>query len=291
MHTRLIIARAAPTPSTDKRSFRHYGAISRVRTGSAATQITPKFWQTQLRRPHTFRRQNRQRGSRHAVAAHRCRRVLGFAGSRCTSSSFQLPTAFPQTMRLHCVGFAAATALFATSSLAQGPMRAGPSGRATTAVELTFVDSVARAAAKPALIRVDYGQPHLRGRALLTDSLVPYGAPWRLGANGATTLTTDVDLVLGGAPLAHGTYVLQALPTRDGWKLLVQKPPVAQTTPVAPPVEVARVDLRSTALPVPMESLSIALIPSRAPGTPSGELRIVWGTVVLSTTWSQAAGR
>jgi Protein of unknown function (DUF2911) len=194
-------------------------------------------------------------------------------------------------MRQHSVGVVAAIALIAAPLFAQGPMRVGPSGRATTVVELTLVDSAARAAAKPALISIDYGQPHLRGRALLTDSLVPYGTAWRLGANGATTLKTDIDIEIGGTSLARGTYVLQALPTRQGWKLLVQQPPAAATTPPTPPVEVARIDLRATTLPMPLESLSIALIPSREAGVPHGELRILWGTVSLSTTWSQKPAR
>src|SRR5215203_1980249 len=111
----------------------------------------------------------------------------------------------------------------ATSVAAQGPMQVAPSGRGTSQVMLTLVDSVARAAAQPATIKIDYGQPHLRGRKLLTDSLVPLDRPWRLGANAATTLTTDVDLVLGGANLPKGTYELQAIPSRAGWKLIVQK--------------------------------------------------------------------
>ena len=78
-------------------------------------------------------------------------------------------------------------------------------------------------AAKPLVIRVDYGQPHLRGRILHTDSLLPYDKPWRLGANGVTTLTTDVDLVLGGATIPSGTYVLYAIPGRATWKLVVQR--------------------------------------------------------------------
>jgi hypothetical protein len=119
----------------------------------------------------------------------------------------------------------ALTATVATSLQAQGAMQPAPSGRATTEVVLTLVDSVARAAAQPSRIRIDHGQPHLRGRRLLTDSLVPYDKPWRTGANDATTLTTDVDLTIGGADVPKGTYVLQTLPSRSGWKLLIQERP------------------------------------------------------------------
>jgi hypothetical protein len=176
----------------------------------------------------------------------------------------------------------ALTATVAASLQAQGPMRAAPSGRGTTEVTLTFADSAARAAAQPAKIRIDYGQPHLRGRSLHTDSLVPYDRVWRTGANDATTLTTDVDLVIGGANVPKGTYVLQTLPGRAGWKLLVQK---AGATPDAAPTDVARVDLRRVTLPAPIESLTFWLVPSTQPGPQRGELRLAWGAASLSTDW------
>jgi Protein of unknown function (DUF2911) len=189
-----------------------------------------------------------------------------------------------------CVGFAVAATAVQTLQ-AQGAMRVAVSGRATTEVTLTLIDSAARAAAKPATIRIDYGQPHLRGRAIGTDSLVPYDKPWRLGANGATMLTTDVDLVIGGATIPKGSYVLQALPSRAGWKLLVQKQ-MPETSAMAaamtydPAKDLARIDLRLTTLPAQIESLTMWLIPSRDPGTPHGELRLAWSTTALSTTWS-----
>jgi len=182
------------------------------------------------------------------------------------------------------------SATIATSVAAQGPRRALPSGRATTEVSLTFVDSAERAGAQPAIIRIDYGQPHLRGRKLLTDSLVPYDKPWRTGANGATKLTTDVDLVIGGTSVPKGTYVIQTLPSRAGWKLLIQKDvaqsPMAAAMSYNPANDVARIDLRQTALKTPLESLTMWLIPSRLPGNPRGELVLAWGSISLATDWS-----
>lgn len=195
-------------------------------------------------------------------------------------------------MRFPAVPLAITLAATVANTLAaQGAMRVAPSGRATTEVSLTLVDSVARAAVKPSIIRIDYGQPHLRGRALGTDSLVPYDKPWRLGSNGATMLTTDVDLVLGNSTIPKGAWVLQALPSRSGWKLLVQRVDAAQTAMAAamaydPTKDFAKIDLRQTALAMPLESLSIWLIPSRDAGPPHGELRLAWGTMALTTTWS-----
>ena len=172
---------------------------------------------------------------------------------------------------------------------AQVALQVAPSSRGTTQVTLAPVDSATRANTKPMFIRVDYGQPHLRGRALHTDSLVPYDRPWRTGANDATTLTTDVDIVLGGATLAKGTYRLETFPSRTGWKLLVQanvEPPPGPPAPYNPANDLARIDLRQTALASPIETLSIWLIPARGPGNPKGELRIAWGTVSLATDWA-----
>ena len=172
---------------------------------------------------------------------------------------------------------------------AQGPMQVAPSGRATSELTLTLVDSIARRAAKPSIIRLDYGQPHLRGRTIHTDSLVPYDKTWRTGANAATTLTTDLDLVIGGAVVPKGKYVVLTLPGRAGWKLILQKEPTQPPVPDAaynPALDVARIDLRQTTLAVPTESLTMWLIPSREPGAPRGQLVMAWSTVSLATDWA-----
>jgi hypothetical protein len=172
---------------------------------------------------------------------------------------------------------------------AQVPMQVAPSSRGTTEVTLVPVDSATRANSKPSVIRIDYGQPHLRGRVLHTDSLVPYDQPWRTGANAATTLTTDVDLVIGGSTLPKGKYRLETFPSRSGWKLLIQRdvdPPPGPPQPYNPANDLARIDMRQTALASPIESLSMWLIPARGAGSPRGELRIAWGNVQLSTDWA-----
>ena len=136
---------------------------------------------------------------------------------------------------------AGALALLATttaSSASAQARRAAPSTRATSEVSLAFADTAAqRAAGKMAIVRVDYGQPHLRGRKLLTDSLVPMGKVWRLGANAATLFTTDVDLTIGGKDVAKGRYVAQLLPETSGWTLILQ-----QETSGAAQVNVAAYD-------------------------------------------------
>src|SRR5437868_11714843 len=84
----------------------------------------------------------------------------------------------------------------AQSVSAQPALRAAASTRATSEVTLASPARLGSSDAESKIIRVEYGQPHLRGRALHTDSLVPYDKPWRTGASAPTRLITDVDLVL-----------------------------------------------------------------------------------------------
>jgi hypothetical protein len=184
---------------------------------------------------------------------------------------------------------ALAAVAVAAPAMAQGTPSLAPSGRGTTEVVVTWTDSARAAVGEPAVIRIDFGQPHLRGRTLHSDSLVPFDKPWRLGANAATTLVTEVDLVIGGQDVPKGTYYLQALPAQSGWTLFIQR--TAGRTPMAaamaydPANDVARVPLRSLPLAEPIESLTFWLVPSTQPGKPRGELRFGWGRAMLSAEW------
>jgi hypothetical protein len=168
---------------------------------------------------------------------------------------------------------------------AQTEWRAGPSTRGTAEVVLTPAGALVGDATPPRLIRVDYGQPHLRGRTLHTDSLVPYDQSWRLGANAATTLRTDLALTLGGVPLDPGTYVLEALPTRGPWFLVIHRITGTNAEGENVLAEVGRASLTRRTRTESLESLSMWLIPSREPGPASGELRFAWGMVELATAW------
>ncbi len=182
-------------------------------------------------------------------------------------------------------------ALLAAPATAQpGALRAAPSTRGIAEVSLTFADTAAqRVAGKPALIQMDYGQPHLRGRHINTTALVPLDSVWRMGANGATLLSTDVDLTIGGKPVSKGRYVAQVLPTRAGWTLILQAEKTGAASVAVTPYDAkndaARIALTTQILTSPLESFSIWFIPSTAAGAQRGELRMAWDTVMLSTEW------
>src|SRR5271169_3856191 len=71
-------------------------------------------------------------------------------------------------------------------------------------------------------IQVDYSSPRMRGRKIFGD-LVPYGQPWRAGANEATTFVIDTNVNVGGKAVPAGSYTLFTLPNADNWMLIVSK--------------------------------------------------------------------
>ena len=143
-------------------------------------------------------------------------------------------------------------------------------------------DSVT-ATAGAARITVNYGRPSKRGRTILGD-VIPYDKVWRTGANAATGFTTSADLVINGTPVPAGSYTLWTLPTRAGWKLIVNKQTGQWGTEYKADQDLARIDLISRKLPTPVEQFTIAVEPS---GT-GGAIRMQWDDVELTAPFTVA---
>ena len=99
--------------------------------------------------------------------------------------------------------------LVAGAALAQGQKPLSPPARAEASI-----------AGKK--LSVDYSAPSKRNRVIMGE-LVPYGKVWRTGANAATTLTTDTDLMIGSLHVPAGKYTLLTVPTENEWTLIVSK--------------------------------------------------------------------
>ncbi|MFM9013474.1 MAG: DUF2911 domain-containing protein [Gemmatimonadota bacterium] len=166
-------------------------------------------------------------------------------------------------------------------------LTAAASTRATAVVSLSAPRVQGQPAPTPLTIKVEYGQPHVRGRAGLPTELAKDGTIWRVGANAATTLTTEVDLSIGGAEVPKGAYSLYAV--REGGKtlLIINKNTGQWGTEYDGSKDLARVPLTSRTAAESLESLQIALVPApSAPNTAArGVLSIAWGTLALSTEW------
>ena len=121
-------------------------------------------------------------------------------------------------------------------------------------------------------VSIDYGRPSLSGRDMLGRAEI--GKPWRMGADGATTLTTEADLGFGAATVPKGSYVLTATKTaEDRWVLNIATPDK---------VKVADVPLDAAKLGESVETLTIELHGEKS----AGQFEMRWGALSLKTTFT-----
>lgn len=71
-------------------------------------------------------------------------------------------------------------------------------------------------------VKVDYCQPYKKDRKIFGD-LVPYGEVWRTGANEATLIEFDQDVVVAGQPLDEGEYSLWTIPSEGNWIVIFNR--------------------------------------------------------------------
>jgi hypothetical protein len=114
----------------------------------------------------------------------------------------------------------------------------------------------------------------VRGRAIW-GALVPYGQVWRTGANEATHIETDREIVLGGGNagadsvvVPPGRYTLYTIPEATGGTLIVNRQTGQGGTTYDAARDLGRVRLTMRPLSPSQELFNIALDP--------GLLRLQW---------------
>ncbi len=127
-------------------------------------------------------------------------------------------------------------------------------------------------------VTIQYSRPSMRGRKIF-GGLVPYDQVWRTGANAATSLKTDVDLVIGGANVPAGSYTLYTLPGMSSWKLIINKQVGQWGTEYSEGQDLARVDMKVGQLPSGMETFTISL--DKTSGS-SAMLKLDWENTTAS---------
>ena len=124
---------------------------------------------------------------------------------------------------------------------------------------------------------VDYGRPSRRGRDIF-GAVVPWDQVWRTGANAATQFHTSADVMIGDAMVPAGTYTLWTLPSRAGWKVIINKQSAQWGTEYHPDQDLVRVAATAETLTEPVEKMTITIEP-RADGA---QLQIAWDTTRVS---------
>ena len=107
-------------------------------------------------------------------------------------------------------------------------------------------------------IKTAYSSPRMKGRKIY-GGLVPNGEVWRTGANAATTFVTSSDVVVGGKTVPAGNYTLFTVPSADKWTLIINKKTGEWGIPYKyESDELARIDMKVSKLPSPVENFTIS---------------------------------
>ena len=133
----------------------------------------------------------------------------------------------------------------------------------------------------PGQVSIEYHRPSAKGRDLL--SMIQPGIYWRMGADSATLLKTEVDLVFGETRVSKGEYTLSAhFPDTQTWSLVLSRRLGRRG---AKPQEIfAEVAGTISKTDAPVEIMTIELIGQGSKGT----LVLEWGNSRLSVDFAAA---
>jgi hypothetical protein len=127
-------------------------------------------------------------------------------------------------------------------------------------------------------VTVTYGRPYTvkpgtTEARKIWGGLVPYGEPWRLGADEATLLITQKPLEVAGQTIPAGAYTLYMVPKEDGASQLAFSTALGGWgIPVDTSHDVVRVDLTKTDLDKPVEQFTMAITKNSG----GGVLKLSW---------------
>ncbi|MDT8369057.1 MAG: DUF2911 domain-containing protein [Longimicrobiales bacterium] len=124
----------------------------------------------------------------------------------------------------------------------------------------------------------DFGTPSRRGREIF-GTLVAYGERWRTGANRATHLAFDRDLVIDGVTIPAGEYTLYSIPEADGGTLMINRETGQFGTNYNASMEEARVEMRRDTLDESVEVFEVRVVEDDS-GEGDGRIELRWAETV-----------
>jgi len=126
-----------------------------------------------------------------------------------------------------------------------------------------------------------YGRPSANGRTVM-GALVPYGEPWRLGANEATTLHLPFAADVGGVNVEPGSYSLYAVPGETEWEFFINRQTQRWGIPIN--AEVMGANVSSFKRPVSATTAPVEQLTFRWEGTSdtAGQLVMEWATTQVA---------
>jgi hypothetical protein len=140
-------------------------------------------------------------------------------------------------------------------------------------------------------VTVTYGRPYTKdpksGEARkIWGGLVPYGQPWRMGSDEATTLITQKPLQIGATTIPAGVYTLYLVPSETGTSQLgISTGLGGWGIPVDTKHDLAKVDLEKSALEKPVDQFTMGVAKNPAGG---GSINLMWEKTQYSVAFSLA---
>jgi len=135
-------------------------------------------------------------------------------------------------------------------------------------------------------ITIKYSAPSLRGRKMFGPdgpiSKDPTYPAWRTGADDATALHTDADLMIGNLSVPKGDYTLYTLVNVTPWQLIINKQTKQWGTEYDAKQDLGRVPMTVTKPAAPIETFKITLSSVPGAGGNKGKLQMDWENVVAS---------
>jgi hypothetical protein len=110
-------------------------------------------------------------------------------------------------------------------------------------------------------VKVCYGRPHQNGREIM-GKLVPYGEPWRAGADEATAIHVPFPARIAGVNVEPGWYSLYTVPGEKQWQIAINSVARRWGVPIDAKVRAKDVGTGTVAsehLATPTETLAINL--------------------------------
>lgn len=124
-------------------------------------------------------------------------------------------------------------------------------------------------------IKVCYSAPKKNGRQV-AGGLIPFGEPWRLGANEATTIYMPARGTIAGVAVEPGWYSLYTIASENEWRIFVNSATQRWGIPVNDAVrakDVGNGTVRVETADSPEEALRLRLAPA---GSKAATLTVQW---------------
>jgi hypothetical protein len=132
-------------------------------------------------------------------------------------------------------------------------------------------------------ISIKYSAPSMRGRKIFgADGIIskdPNYPVWRAGANSATALHTDADLMIGSLHVPAGDYTLFVDTGANPWQLIVSKETGQWGLAYKKQNDLGRVPMKVSKPASPVETYKMTLTGT---GGSNGKLELAWENVVAS---------